>query len=105
MVDEYGFFRGKLWSALTVRIASVTSVKVARRGTFGASTSLPSAADTSLRQSGDQVPSLDGQYALIRSCGLRGGMRQSRTANFSRSERSLSRREAPDLWRERHFWT
>ena len=64
---------------MTVRVASVTSVKVARRGTFDASTSLSSAADTCLRLSGDQVPSLDGQYAISRSCGLRGGMRESRT--------------------------
>ena len=114
-IDEYGFFRGNLWSALAVRIVSVTSVKVARRGTFDASTSLSSAADTFLRQSGDQVPSLDGQYALSRSCGLRGGMRESRTPicrgrkghRLAEKHQILTRSvaRAPFFCHGRHFWT
>ena len=87
------------------------SVKVARRGTFEASTSLPSAADTSLRQCGDQVPSLDGQYALSRSCGLRGGMRQSRTPICcGRKGHRLTEKHqicgaSAISGHERHFWT
>jgi hypothetical protein len=87
------------------------SVKVARRGTFEASTSLPSAADTSLRQCGDQVPSLDGQYALSRSCGLRGGMRELRTPIF-RGQKGHRLAEKHQICgasaisgHERHFWT
>ena len=111
MFDEYGFFRGNLWSALTVRIASVTSAKVARRGTFDASTSPSAAADTCLRQSGDQVPSLDGQYAISRSCGLRGIMNESRTPTFDgrRGHRLAEKHQicgaSAISGHERHFWT
>ena len=107
----YGFFRGNLWSALTVRIASVTSAKVARRGTFDASTSPSVAADTCLRQSGDQVPSLDGQYAISRSCGIRGGMRESRMPIYcGRKGHRLAEKHqicgaSAISGHERHFWT
>ena len=110
-IDEYGFFRGNLWSALIVRVASVTSVKVARRGTFDASTSPSAAADTCLRQSGDQVPSLDGQYAISRSCGLRGIMSESRTPTFDgrRGHRLAEKHQicgaSAISGHERHFWT
>ena len=84
----------------------VKSVKVARRGTFDASTSLSSAADTFLRQSGDQVPSLDGQYAISRSCGLYVAAWESRARQFvavgevivsPRSTRSVARAPFLDM--------
>ena len=86
-------------------------MKVSRGGTFEASTSPSSAADTCLRQSGDQVPCLDGQYVLSRSCGLRGGMRESRTSILSgRKGHRLAEKHqicgaSAISGHERHFWT
>ena len=86
-------------------------MKVARRGTFDASTSPSAAADTCLRQSGDQVPSLDGQYAISRSCGLRGIMNESRTPTFDgrRGHRLAEKHQicgaSAISGHERHFWT